>query len=158
MASGLAPHRLLLELTESAMIDDYGLAAERLTEIRSMGVRIALDDFGAGYTSLRQLQSFPVDVVKLDQSFINTTMAHDVGVLNGLVIDGELARARDGGRGDRGRRPAVAAARGELPLRAGLSVLAARRRGDPPRRWRRPATPATADARSGDRASVQLKS
>ena len=84
-ASGLAPHRLLLELTESAMIDDYGTAAARLDEIRSMGVRIALDDFGAGYTSLRQLQSFPVDVVKLDQSFINTTMAHDVGVLNGLI-------------------------------------------------------------------------
>ncbi len=83
--SGLAPHRLLLELTESAMIDDYAVAAERLTAIRSKGVRIALDDFGAGYTSLRQLQSFPVDVVKLDQSFINTTMEHDVGVLNGLI-------------------------------------------------------------------------
>jgi diguanylate cyclase (GGDEF)-like protein len=85
VVSGLAPHRLLLELTESAIIDDYAIAAERLAEIRSMGVRIALDDFGAGYTSLRQLQSFPVDVVKLDQSFINTTMDHDVGVLNGLV-------------------------------------------------------------------------
>jgi diguanylate cyclase len=84
-ASGLAPGRLLLELTESAMIDDYGLAATRLNEIRSIGVRIALDDFGAGYTSLRQLQTFPVDVVKLDQSFINTTMAHDVGVLDGLI-------------------------------------------------------------------------
>lgn len=84
-ASGLAPHRLLLELTESTMIDDYALAAERLQEIRALGVRIALDDFGAGYTSLRQLQSFPVDVVKLDQSFINTTMAHDIGVLNGLI-------------------------------------------------------------------------
>ena len=48
-------------------------------------MRIALDDFGAGYTSLRQLQSFPVDVVKLDQSFINTTMEHDVGVLDGLI-------------------------------------------------------------------------
>ncbi len=83
--SGLAPQRLLLELTESAMIDDYELAATRLTEIRALGVRIALDDFGAGYTSLRQLQSFPVDVVKLDQSFINNTMANDVGVLNGLI-------------------------------------------------------------------------
>lgn len=83
--SGLDPKRLLLELTESAMIDDYEMAASRLTEIRALGVRIALDDFGAGYTSLRQLQSFPVDVVKLDQSFINTTMANDVGVLNGLI-------------------------------------------------------------------------
>ena len=85
LVSGLAPQRLLLELTESTMIHDYAEAAERLAAIRSMGVRIALDDFGAGYTSLRQLQSFPVDVVKLDQSFIKTTMAHDSGVLDGLI-------------------------------------------------------------------------
>ena len=85
LASGLAPHRLLLELTESTMIDDYAEAAERLAAIRELGVRIALDDFGAGYTSLRQLQSFPVDVVKLDQTFIKTTMEHDGGVLDGLI-------------------------------------------------------------------------
>jgi diguanylate cyclase (GGDEF)-like protein len=84
-ASGLAPHRLLLELTESTMIDDYSAAAEQLAVIRALGVRIALDDFGAGYTSLRQLQSFPVDVVKLDQTFIKTTMEHDGGVLDGLI-------------------------------------------------------------------------
>jgi EAL domain-containing protein (putative c-di-GMP-specific phosphodiesterase class I) len=85
LVSGLAPQRLLLELTESTMIHDYAEAAERLAVIRNMGVRIALDDFGAGYTSLRQLQSFPVDVVKLDQSFIKTTMEHDGGVLDGLI-------------------------------------------------------------------------
>jgi EAL domain-containing protein (putative c-di-GMP-specific phosphodiesterase class I) len=84
-ASGLAPRRLLLELTESTMIADYAEAGDRLTKLRAMGVRIALDDFGAGYTSLRQLQSFPVDVVKLDQSFIKDTMAHDSGVLDGLI-------------------------------------------------------------------------
>ena len=84
-SSGLAPNRLLLELTESTMIDDYAQAADRLATIRKMGVRIALDDFGAGYTSLRQLQSFPVDVVKLDQSFIKDTMEHDSGVLDGLI-------------------------------------------------------------------------
>ncbi len=84
-ASGLAPNRLLLELTESTMIDDYAAAAEQLATIRELGVRIALDDFGAGYTSLRQLQSFPVDVVKLDQTFIKTTMEHDGGVLDGLI-------------------------------------------------------------------------
>ena len=83
--SGLAPQRLLLELTESTMIEDYVEAADRLAELRSMGVRIALDDFGAGYTSLRQLQTFHVDVVKLDQSFIKDTMEHDSGVLDGLI-------------------------------------------------------------------------
>jgi diguanylate cyclase (GGDEF)-like protein len=85
VVSGLAPNRLLLELTESTMIEDYSQAAERLATIRRMGVRIALDDFGAGYTSLRQLNSFPVDVVKLDQTFIKTTMEHDSGVLDGLI-------------------------------------------------------------------------
>jgi diguanylate cyclase (GGDEF)-like protein len=85
VVSGLAPSRLLLELTESTMIEDYAEAAERLAVIRRMGVRIALDDFGAGYTSLRQLNSFPVDVVKLDQTFIKTTMEHDSGVLDGLI-------------------------------------------------------------------------
>jgi EAL domain-containing protein (putative c-di-GMP-specific phosphodiesterase class I) len=85
VVSGLAPNRLLLELTESTMIDDYAEAAERLAAIRRMGVRIALDDFGAGYTSLRQLNSFQVDVVKLDQTFIKTTMEHDSGVLDGLI-------------------------------------------------------------------------
>jgi diguanylate cyclase (GGDEF)-like protein len=85
VVSGLAPQRLLLELTESTMIHDYADAAERLAVIRRLGVRIALDDFGAGYTSLRQLQTFPVDVVKLDQSFIKDTMEHDSGVLDGLI-------------------------------------------------------------------------
>ncbi len=83
--TGLAPHRLLLELTESVMIHDFEEAAETLTLLRALGVRIALDDFGTGYTSLRQLRSLPVDVVKLDQSFIITTMEHDVNLLNSLI-------------------------------------------------------------------------
>ncbi len=84
-SSGLAPQRLLLELTESAMIDDYDKAARLLGDLRRLGVRIALDDFGAGYSSLRQLRSFEVDVVKLDQSLLRATMANDVSVLTGLV-------------------------------------------------------------------------
>jgi diguanylate cyclase (GGDEF)-like protein len=84
-ASGLAPGRLLLELTESAVIDDYAIAAGRLNELRAMGVRIALDDFGSGYTSLRQLQRFPIDMIKLDPSFVRTELADDAGVLDGLV-------------------------------------------------------------------------
>jgi diguanylate cyclase (GGDEF)-like protein len=83
--SGLAPRRLMLELTESAVIDDYEIAAERLNALRKLGVRIALDDFGSGYTSLRQLQRFPVDVLKLDPSFVRIEMAEDAGVLEGLV-------------------------------------------------------------------------
>ena len=83
-ASGLAPTRLLLELTESSVIDDYAVAASRLDDLRSMGVGIALDDFGSGYTSLRQLQRFPIDMVKLDPSFVRSEL-EEGGVLDGLV-------------------------------------------------------------------------
>ena len=83
------------------MIDDYAVAGERLAGIRKLGVRIALDDFGAGYTSLRQLQSFPVDVVKLDQSFIKTTMDARQRRARRADLDGQLVGPGDGRRGDR---------------------------------------------------------
>ncbi len=68
--SGLDPHALTLELTETAVMSDAEGSVRRLTEIREMGVRIAIDDFGAGYSSLGYLQRFPVDVLKIDRSFI----------------------------------------------------------------------------------------
>ncbi len=122
--SGLAPNRLLLELTESTMIDDYAAAAEQLATIRELGVRIALDDFGAGYTSLRQLQSFPVDVVKLDQTFIKTTMEHDGGVLDGLISMANSLGLETVGEGIEETAQLTALARGQLPLRTGVPVLA----------------------------------
>ncbi|HVE17648.1 MAG TPA: EAL domain-containing protein, partial [Ilumatobacteraceae bacterium] len=62
-SSGLNPSRLILELTESAVIGDIEAAAITLCELRTHGVRIALDDFGAGYRSLQHLRAFPVDIV-----------------------------------------------------------------------------------------------
>jgi diguanylate cyclase (GGDEF)-like protein len=64
------PSLLTLEITESAFIDDAERALVVLTELKGLGVRLALDDFGTGYSSLNYLKRFPVDVVKLDQSFI----------------------------------------------------------------------------------------
>ena len=66
---GLDPRRLLLEVTEGVLIDER--VADRLQQLRSAGVRIALDDFGTGWSSLTYLRRFPVDVLKLDQSFVS---------------------------------------------------------------------------------------
>lgn len=68
--SGLPPERLSLELTESAIIYDRRFALEQLKALKAMGIAIALDDFGVGYSSLDVLRSFPFDRIKLDASFV----------------------------------------------------------------------------------------
>jgi EAL domain-containing protein (putative c-di-GMP-specific phosphodiesterase class I) len=67
-ASGLDPSRLVLEITESVLIDT-GDVEDRLADLKERGVQIALDDFGTGYGSLAYLQRLPVDIVKIDRSF-----------------------------------------------------------------------------------------
>ena len=69
-ASGLEPKLLTLELTESTLMHLNSGAEGQLSLIKAMGVQIALDDFGTGYSSLSYLQRFPIDVVKVDRSFI----------------------------------------------------------------------------------------
>jgi diguanylate cyclase (GGDEF)-like protein len=68
--TGLHPDRLCLEITESVLIDDGDKAAQRLSQLRRLGVHIALDDFGTGFSSLSYLHRFPVDIVKIDRSFV----------------------------------------------------------------------------------------
>ena len=68
--SGLAPERLTLELTESAIIRDRSYALDQLRDLKAMGVGLALDDFGVGYSSLDVLRSFSFDKIKLDASFV----------------------------------------------------------------------------------------
>jgi diguanylate cyclase (GGDEF)-like protein len=69
--SGLPPKRLTLELTESAIIHDKHFALEQLRALKAMGIAIALDDFGVGYSSLEVLRSFPFDRIKLNASFVS---------------------------------------------------------------------------------------
>ena len=70
VASGLDPHLLELELTESMVMQDAAGVADLLHELKALGVRIALDDFGTGHSSLAWLRRFPIDSIKIDRSFV----------------------------------------------------------------------------------------
>jgi EAL domain-containing protein (putative c-di-GMP-specific phosphodiesterase class I) len=70
--SKLDPASLTLEITETVMMNNTDLSEERLAELKELGVSIALDDFGTGYSSLGYLDRFPVDVIKMDRSFLSS--------------------------------------------------------------------------------------
>jgi diguanylate cyclase (GGDEF)-like protein len=86
-ASGLAPHRLEIEVTETALLDDKSATRELIEEIKMLGVRIALDDFGTGYSSLSYLHKLPLDKVKIDRSFLMdvTQNTRSLELLKGIV-------------------------------------------------------------------------
>ncbi|RYG95556.1 MAG: EAL domain-containing protein, partial [Alphaproteobacteria bacterium] len=86
-SSGLRAHRLEIELTETAMVEDGPKIAETLTAIRRLGVSVAMDDFGTGYSSLSHLRDFPLDRIKVDRSFVATaeTDRHSLAVLEGIT-------------------------------------------------------------------------
>ena len=69
--TGLDPHSLILEITESVMMQDMDLSIERLGHLKQLGVQLAVDDFGTGYSSLNYIRRFPVDILKVDKSFID---------------------------------------------------------------------------------------
>ena len=77
--SGLPPGALVVEITESILMRDGDATIGRLNAIKSLGVRIAIDDFGTGYSSLAYLRRFPVDILKIDQSFISAAGDHGGG-------------------------------------------------------------------------------
>ena len=87
------PSGLVLEVTESVLADDASSAIERLAELRALGIKIALDDFGTGYSSLSSLRTLPIDIVKIDRSFISDLRADDPASLEFVRTVVGLCRA-----------------------------------------------------------------
>ncbi len=86
--TGLSPVSLILEITESVMMQDMELSIERLTELKSLGVQLAIDDFGTGYSSLNYVRRFPVDILKVDKSFIDeVSQGGESSALTAAVIE-----------------------------------------------------------------------
>jgi EAL domain-containing protein (putative c-di-GMP-specific phosphodiesterase class I) len=70
-ASALDPASLMLEITETVLVQDVAAAVDRLEKLRTLGVSIAIDDFGTGYSSLRYIRRFPADILKIAKPFID---------------------------------------------------------------------------------------
>lgn len=94
--TGLDPNLLEIEITESIIMDDANATFKLLNQIRDMGIRIAIDDFGIGYSSLGYLKSMPIDILKIDQSFVNNVTTDEnsraicsaiISMANSLHID-----------------------------------------------------------------------
>jgi diguanylate cyclase (GGDEF)-like protein/PAS domain S-box-containing protein len=91
-ASGLAAPSVVLEVTESMIIDDLDSTLSRLQALKDLGLRLAVDDFGTGYSSLSYLRNFPMDIVKIDKSFVDRISLDPAGTaLVRGVIDLSIA-------------------------------------------------------------------
>ena len=85
--TGLAAHFLELEITESVLMRDAECSKKILQQLKKMGIKLAVDDFGTGYSSLSYLQRFPIDVLKIDRSFVqNIESAKDDGIIVSAII------------------------------------------------------------------------
>ena len=78
-SSGIAPGNLILEVTESVLMADIDLVIEQLRKLKELGIAIAIDDFGTGYSSLSYLRKLPIDILKIDKSFVDAATAGEPG-------------------------------------------------------------------------------
>jgi EAL domain-containing protein (putative c-di-GMP-specific phosphodiesterase class I) len=94
--TGLHPRYLELELTESVLMKRAELTASILSALREKGVRVAIDDFGTGYSSLSYLRKFPLDVLKIDQSFIRqlSTTPDETSIVSAIINIGRSLNLR----------------------------------------------------------------
>ncbi len=89
--SAVAPSRLVLEITEGVLIDNSDEMVTRIKDLHGLGVRVALDDFGSGYSNLAYLQRFPLDKLKIDKSFVDALSRSANG---GVIIQAIVALGR----------------------------------------------------------------
>ena len=148
--TGIEPKRLMLEVTEGVLIDNPDEMVKRIEELRALGVRIALDDFGSGYSNLGYLQRFPFDKLKIDRSFVSALGRSSNGgvIIQAIVALGRALGVTVVGRGRRDRGAAGAAAARRLRRDAGLPVRPACRRP-------RPSTELLRQAKSGGRVAAR---
>jgi diguanylate cyclase (GGDEF)-like protein/PAS domain S-box-containing protein len=94
--TGLDPHLLELELTETFMVQDSTAMLAILQDLKGLGIKLALDDFGTGYSSLNHLRRFPIDTLKIDRSFVRTitTNADDASIVSAVISMGKNLHMR----------------------------------------------------------------
>jgi len=85
--TGICPHQLELEITESTIMDNIDTAALTMRALHASGIRISIDDFGTGYSSLNHLKRFPINTVKIDRSFVRdiTTDSDDAAIVGAII-------------------------------------------------------------------------
>jgi EAL domain-containing protein (putative c-di-GMP-specific phosphodiesterase class I) len=93
-SAGLRPDKLTLEVTEGSVMDDADTAVRTLHELKAMGIGISIDDFGTGYSSLSYLRRFPIDSLKIDQSFVRDITADpdDAAITSAVIAMGHSLR------------------------------------------------------------------
>jgi diguanylate cyclase (GGDEF)-like protein/PAS domain S-box-containing protein len=90
--SAVDPQCITIELTESLAMNDVAATGQTMSQLRTLGVKLSIDDFGTGYSSLSYLRRFPVDTLKIDQSFVKTMDAENYAIVKTIV---GLARSLD---------------------------------------------------------------
>jgi EAL domain-containing protein (putative c-di-GMP-specific phosphodiesterase class I) len=90
--AGIDPRRITVEITESALLSDSDCIAERLSRLRSAGIRVAVDDFGTGYASLAYLTSLPLDILKIDRGLIAEIVGRS---RDRIVVKAMIAMAKE---------------------------------------------------------------
>jgi EAL domain-containing protein (putative c-di-GMP-specific phosphodiesterase class I) len=95
VATGVDQTHVQLELTESVLMNDVAASALLLAKFKAMGVQIAVDDFGTGYSSLSYLNEFPIDVLKIDQSFVKAIDAGTEAGRDGAIVSAVIDMGRN---------------------------------------------------------------
>ena len=84
-ASGLPPQALILEITESVLVNDFETTRRQLDDVKALGISLAIDDFGTGYSSLSYLRHLPFDILKIDRSFIDQLPGEGTSLARSIV-------------------------------------------------------------------------